>query len=65
MTARSNMQRRRDQRADFLRPDDLDKRLNKIVDRSANTIAENARKIVAGERSPPKRRPDSVITPQT
>lgn len=51
MTARSNMQRRRDQKADFLRPDDLDKRLNKIVDRSAKTIVRRAQEIVRDKSS--------------
>jgi hypothetical protein len=46
MTSRPKLQRRRDPKAEALRIDDLDNRLNRIVKRSAQAIAEKTKVII-------------------
>ncbi len=47
MVGRRNIIPRRDMRADVLQPDDLERRLNRIVSESTAKIVERAKKIVA------------------
>jgi hypothetical protein len=46
MTARLKTLRRRELRADFLRPDDFERRLNAIVARSTAKVVERVKAIV-------------------
>jgi hypothetical protein len=47
MTARRIIGRRRDQHGGFsIQPDDLEKRLNKIVEKSVTALAEKAKALV-------------------
>jgi hypothetical protein len=49
MNGRPTFQRKRDQRGDFWRRDDLDTRLTKIVEKSTAAIIEKAKNILRNE----------------